>query len=81
MSHQMAALETAQRKLRKFCRTLPKCSDTLNCDTCEIINKIEDINDWLAILGDLQQEWDPDLEKIDPKFETDLLTSYFKLFF
>ena len=80
LSHQMAALEAAVDRLRKFCQTLPKCNNAIDCDTCEIGDKIMDLDDWIAILGDLQQEWDPNLEEIDAEFVTELLTYYFKFY-
>lgn len=77
--YQMAALESATNKLRAFCQTLPKCSNDLNCDTCEVMDKIEEISDWLEVLGDLQQEWDPTIDGIDSKIVKRWLTYYFKL--
>jgi len=45
LCYQMAMLESAANKLREFCQMLPKCSNDVNCDTCEIIDKIEEIDD------------------------------------
>ena len=56
LSHQMAALETARDKLRKFCQTFPKCSNSYNCDTCEIGDKIVELDEWIDDLGFLQDE-------------------------
>lgn len=58
LSHQMAALETARDKLREFCRTMPKCSDDLNCETCEIIDKIIELGEKVEDLGELQEALD-----------------------
>lgn len=63
MCFQMAALETARDKLRKFCQTLPKCSGAYKCDTCEIGDKIWKLDKRIEDLGDLQNELDIDTDE------------------
>ena len=56
LCHQMALLETARDKLRKFCQTFPKCKNDLNCETCKIGEKVLELDDWIDDLGFLQDE-------------------------